>query len=146
MIIFQFWNISQKYVPYCPSNTELYNGAAREVVYDFTDSLNVTFIDKLNSAFEIHKYGSLCIARVSLSIVDGSLTGADVISSTAISAEYRPDFNIYAPVVSRNVGGWAVSTMASAVISIETNGTVTLRTGLNVSSAKYVIGTLVWHC
>jgi hypothetical protein len=139
------WAISQKFVPYCPTNWELYGGELQTNSADYVSNLNATYIDKTNSAFVIRKYGKICFARISLKTVTSALTGSDTISSTALPEEFRPDVAIYTPVTTRDVGGWASGTLGTAAVTIETSGNVVLRTGTAKTSAVYATGYVLWY-
>ena len=139
------WNVSQKFVPYAPTNRKLYEGKTNEESISIKSNLDATFIDKDNSDITIFKYGELCIAKVTLKTITSALTGADILTSTAIPSEYRPKYSVYNTVSSRDVGGWASSTMLCSVMSVESDGNIILRTGTNAASSLYVVGTLIWH-
>lgn len=139
------WAISQKFVPYCPSLPEVYEGNLKTTSHNFASSLNSNIISINDSAFVIYKYGNVCMARVSLK-VSGTLTGSDTISSTAVPANYRPIANVYQSVTGRDQGSWALSTLEEVGISVGTDGAVILRTGTKASSTVYVIGTITWIC
>lgn len=119
---------------------ELYAGDFTTTNTDLLSYLDTSLIDTANSAFEIRRYGKMCFARVSLKTVTAALTGSDIISTSAIPSALRPEKSIYPPLVARNYPAWGPSTLTQAAISIETNGTVTLRTGAASANAAYVIG------
>lgn len=138
------WNVSQEFVPYCPTNRKLYTGEFQSSMTSLTDNLNTTFIDKANSRLNVYKYGKICFADISLKTNASALTGSDAITATALPSELRPTSTFYAMLLARDAGGWALANFAPASFSIDTNGVATLRTGAAHSSAEYIIGYISW--
>ena len=137
--------VSQKFVPYAPTNRELYSGELQYEVFDIVDNLNTTFVDKTNSRFKIYKYGRFCFADISLKLNTNNLTGNDTITSTALPEKMRPKFDFYGVMVARDNGTWGSANMLSVPFVVgATNGSVFLRTGAEHSSALYITATAVW--